>query len=113
MESAANPGKGINKDATEQASQPKLFMANGKLHATWQENNGGSQIRVAVYNGNDAAPQWDFFDGNQVNGLNFNAAKNAQQPQMTINGAKVMLTWHEADTSTPAVTQIRAMNLSF
>lgn len=103
---------GINKDNTKSANNNgadpfSAAVLNGKLYLSWDEFNGSavSQIRVAVYNGNDAAPVWTFVDGNGVNGLNRNASFGAYNPTLSILNNKLYNIWQE-DNGTCA--QIRA-----
>jgi hypothetical protein len=84
-----------------------------KLYATWDEGTSSptsyaSQIRVALYNGNDSLPSWAFVDGNGPNGINNNTTQNAVAPQLTVSGNKLYATWQE-DTNNPAfyASQIR------
>ena len=93
---------GINKANT--ATGPRIVSFNSKLYAAWDESGGVAQIRVAVYNGNPAAPVWSLVDGNGVNGLNKNPARDARAPKFATFNGKLYLTWYE-DTAT--VSQIR------
>jgi hypothetical protein len=91
-----NGANGINKDATKNAGSSQLTVLGSKLFATWAEDNGAaSQIRVAEYNGNDTSPSWAFVDGNGANGINKDATKNADSPQLTVLGSKLYTTWAE------------------
>ncbi|MGK5095492.1 hypothetical protein WDW89_26210 [Deltaproteobacteria bacterium TL4] len=99
--------QGINKDVTEKAYEPQLLVFKSKLYAYWREDNGDGQIRVAVYNGNDQQPSWEYTDGNGLNGLNFNGSEGARHPQMTILNSKLYTVWDENDASTD-IPQIRA-----
>lgn len=58
-------GSGLNYQMTSSASTPYLIAFQGMLYASWNENDTTSgvlnhvpQIRMAVYNGNDASPSW-------------------------------------------------------
>jgi hypothetical protein len=102
---------GINKGATNQAYYPQLTVFNSKLYSTWSEtswsettNNYIYQTRVAVYNGNDGAPEWSFVDGNDVTGLNKDATKQAYYPQLIVFNSKLYASWFEFNGS---VNQIR------
>jgi hypothetical protein len=96
-----NGANGINKDATKSAMSPQLTALGGKLYATWQEYNGSNigQVRVAVYNGNDASPSWAFVDGNGANGINKDATKGASSPQLAVSGSKLYATWGELNAT--------------
>jgi hypothetical protein len=95
---------GINKNVAQTAVAPQLTVLGSKLYATWNENNGtASQIRVAVYNGNDAAPAWTFVDGGGTNGINKNGAQGAFAPQLTVLGSKLYATWQESNGTTDQI----------
>jgi len=110
-----NGPNGINKDTTQNAVAPQLTVFGSKLYATWEEGTNNpafhaSQIRVAVYNGNDSSPSWTFVDGNGPNGINKNTTQNAVVPQLTVFGNKLYATWQE-DTNNPTfyASQIRVV----
>jgi hypothetical protein len=87
---------GINKSATESGFNPQLTAMGSKLYATWAEYSGiVSQIRVIVYNGNDASPSWAFVDGNGPNGINHDTSKNASYPELAVFNTKLYATWRE------------------
>lgn len=89
---------GINKDPVRPASWPYLTVFNNKLYAIWSENKTGDhdgQIRVAVYNGNDDAPSWQFVDGNGTNGINKDPATKAKWPQLEVANGKLYAIWTE------------------
>ena len=95
-----NGANGLNKDVTANANFCYLASANSKLYMTWTESNGViPQIRVAAYNGNDAAPVWTFVDGNGANGINKNAAKNATSSRLAVLNSKLYAAWTENNTS--------------
>ena len=96
---------GINKIKTKPANNPRLTVSNSKLYATWEESNDTStQIRMAVYNGNDIAPSWTFIDGNGTNGLNVDPLRFARYPQLVDFASNLYATWQEFNG---AATQIR------
>lgn len=100
---------GINKDRTKAATGPTLVVFQGQLYAAWVERSSAtnaSQIRVALYNGNDSAAVWRFVDLDGVNGINKNAANNAFSPQLAVFNSKLYATWSEADNG--SIQQIRA-----
>jgi len=91
---------GINKDAGQPAAHPRLVVFHEKLYATWVERSAATtafQVRVASYDGNDDAPVWSFVDLNGTNGINKNAAKDAQAPRLAIFNGKLYASWSEAD----------------
>lgn len=92
-----NGANGINKDPNYFASEPILVVHSSKLYAVWRERNSSNilQIRVAVYNDNDALPTWIFVDGNGDDGLNKNTGVLAQNPQAVSFNSKLYLTWKE------------------
>jgi hypothetical protein len=93
-----NGTNGINKNGANGASSPQMSVLGNKLYATWDEHSGtASQIRVAVYNGNDAAPSWTFVDGNGTNGINKDATIKAYYPQLTVCGGALYATWEESN----------------
>lgn len=89
---------GINKDPLQTADpSPQLAVHGSQLVAVWTEHLPFveySQVRIAVYNGNDAAPAWRFIDHGAY-GLNFDPANNAYHPRMIAFNAKLYVTWHE------------------
>jgi len=90
---------GINKLAIYSARRPKLHSINSKLYASWNEPNsfGITQIRVAVYNGNDGSPSWQFVDGNAATGINWAFGSNALTPFLAPYGSKLFNIWTEFD----------------
>jgi hypothetical protein len=96
---------GLNKNSLKNATDPRLLFYNSKLYAAWKESNDvASQIRIAVYNGNDVAPLWSFVDGGNITGLNHDSSRNAYHPQFTASGADLYLVWQEFNG---AATEIR------
>jgi hypothetical protein len=90
---------GLNKDSSFNANFPQPAVLNSKLYVSWAELNGGgvSQIRVAVYNGNDSSPSFSFVDGNGANGINLDPTKSAQYPHLVAANSKLYITWWEQD----------------
>lgn len=103
-----NGTNGINK-AAYSAFRPKFFELNGKLYATWEETDSSSvkQVRVRVYNGNDASPAWTFVDGNSATGLNKNTSYSANNIHAAVYGTKLYLSWTESDDVTYTPSQVR------
>ena len=87
-----NGTNGINKDTSKLAQKPQLTIFNSKLYAIWYEFY---QIRVVVYNGNDASPSWSFVDGNGATGINKDTSKFAYAPQLTVFNSTLYATWEE------------------
>lgn len=92
---------GINKDVGQHAYCIQLTVFNNKLYSIWHETDGGSnsQIRVAVYNGDDSDPSWSFVNGNGVNGINKDPSQIATLPQLTVSQNKLYATWRESNGS--------------
>ncbi|MEM7184193.1 MAG: hypothetical protein AAF518_25060, partial [Spirochaetota bacterium] len=71
---------GLNHNAAHTASGCNIIAFNSKLYAIWLETNSSAktQVRAAVYNGNDSSPAWTFVDGNASDiGLNKINTENA------------------------------------
>jgi hypothetical protein len=98
---------GINHDpscsATISVSTVSLAVLGTKLYVAWAEYNasGITQIRVASYDGST----WAFVDGNGANGINYNTAMSATNPQMTVYNSKIYATWTEVNSIN--ISQIR------
>ena len=93
-----NGAEGLNRSSSFDVQGVRLAVSNCQLYATWFENNvpGKSQIRVAVYNGNDLAPQWTFVDGgNLSSGINRFAALNARNPSLVSFNGLLSVLWEE------------------
>lgn len=102
---------GINRDSAQGAGLPQTAVFNTKLYAIWAESNGSrSQVRVVVYNGNNTAPGWTFVDGASLSaGLNYNATKNCDAPQLIVFNSKLYAAWTENNTNTNSPSQVRVM----
>lgn len=95
-----NGTNGLNFDKTQNGTVPQGAVSNSKLYSVWTESNGSfNQTRVAVYNGNDSSPVWKFVDGAGTNGINYNTARDANQPQLSALGLKLYGTWTENNGS--------------
>lgn len=90
---------GLNRNSSHYACYPSMTVFAGKLYLTWIEGSSTYQVRVAVYNGNDAAPGWSFVDGNAATGLNVNTAQGATSPKLEIFNNKLYLIWSESIVS--------------
>ncbi|MBF0236783.1 MAG: hypothetical protein HQM12_03695 [SAR324 cluster bacterium] len=99
---------GINKDTARTAETPRLVVYNNILYATWRELNasGERQIRVSMYNANDASPLWLMVDGNGTDGLNYTTTVSAYDPFPVAFNSKLYLIWYELNAA-QTQTQIR------
>ncbi|KAF1334329.1 hypothetical protein FI667_g1874, partial [Globisporangium splendens] len=74
---------GVNRDPTQSAASPHLLVHNSKLYAAWHEVSATTvitQVRVAVFNGQDLTPAWTFAAGNLASrGLNYATTTSAAQ----------------------------------
>ncbi len=88
---------GVNRDAAAGAAYPQLLAFNKKLYLIWEEHNGiATQIRVAIYHGDEEKPQWRFVDGGGVPGLNLNPMANAGEAHLMAHDGRLYATWREA-----------------
>jgi hypothetical protein len=126
-----NSAAGINHSASSTARGITFATSGNKLYALWTEQASGatSQIRAAVYNGNDAHPSWTFVDGNGANGLNIHPQDNAANPALAVYGEVLYASWKEqlgpggrygihvayynGNDAAPAWTEVDQGNLSF
>lgn len=122
---------GLNHSASSKAATPTLAVLANKLYAVWSEQASGSasQIRAAVYGGNDAAPSWAFVDGNGASGINIRSSNNAANPTLAVYGGILYSAWKEqlgnggdygirvanynGDDNSPAWSAVDSGNLSF
>lgn len=108
---------GINMNAARSASSPYAAAHDTKLYVAWQEPatvGGATQIRVAVFNGNDLAPSWAFVDGNlPAAGLNKVVSSSARNVKLcscratTSTSATYLFAAWEEDEATTSTQQIR------
>ncbi|KAJ8574712.1 hypothetical protein ON010_g4500 [Phytophthora cinnamomi] len=105
---------GLNKVSTASAAGPHAVAHSSKLYAAWHESAAGvAQIRVAVFNGVDAAPTWTFVDGNQnTQGINYAATQSAQNVRLCScafkgSSTKVLYAAWAETSATTGTTQIR------
>lgn len=96
---------GINFNLGFSAATPQLIGFDSKLYAIWVEGTPqGDQMRVAVYNGNDAAPSWKFVDGNAANGLILPGTGNVQSfPRLTVFDNRLFGAFWEQTGSGPLI----------
>jgi hypothetical protein len=88
---------GINRVPTSHALAPSLAIFNDRLYASWAEQGAGTiyQIRIAVYNGNDADPKWVLVDGGQDLGLNVFTSASAGTSKLAALGSRLYVGWEE------------------
>lgn len=110
---------GLNEDPAAKAFGPRLTALGSKLYATWQENDlpNTVQVKIAAYDGDDAAPAWTFVHGSGATGLN--APGNfGQFPQLTAFSSRLYAAWfasgqvwiavYNGDDLAPAWTRVDA-----
>lgn len=94
----------LNRLSSHNGYNPKLVTHDSKLYAIWHEDSvidasgdlmGNRLVRVAAYNGNDAAPSWSFVDGNQDNGLNWSPSNYTEKADMVSFDNALYATWSE------------------
>lgn len=61
----AGPERGLNRDSSRRAIWSRLVVHDGRLFAYWHEeiSEDAFTIRVARYNGDEAAPAWSYVGG--------------------------------------------------
>jgi len=81
----------------------QFIVYKEKLHLTWCEQDPNKfQIRVAVYNGNDSSPLWDFVDGDGTTGLNLTPLQDANKPNLLPFENKLYAIWTEFHSGSSA-----------
>jgi hypothetical protein len=94
---------GINWNPAKNGTGPQLTSCQGKLFASWTENNGiAVQVRVAQYGGGSS---WSFIDGGGANGINHNINESAQNSIVVCYGIYLYVSWIE---SNGIANQVRA-----
>lgn len=90
---------GLNKNTGQFASRPHFVAFNSKLYLFWIETNAGmvTQVRAAVYNGDDSSPAWTFVDGNGANGINKSTAQDAEYVHAGVYNEKLYVSWSESN----------------
>lgn len=84
---------------------------NGKLYILW--NEGGTTVRLKVYNGNDGAPSWSFVDGNTAAGFNFSAGSSTTYANIVSSPTWDMhLIWGEGASKLPRVSVYNGVDSS-
>jgi len=93
---------GINRDAAYAAVVPYFAVNSGVLYLAWQEQTAANktQIRVAQYNGNDAAPVWSSIDGGSLNRL---TTEDAESPQLVVFNNALHVLYNEKSGTTPQI----------
>ena len=99
---------GINKDYRNNASHPKLVVANSNLYAVWLEENGSTQVRVAQF---DNSSSWTFKDGDGFDGLNVNTARVTGKASAAEYNNQLYVAWSETNDNN--TTQIRVARAPF
>ena len=100
--------KGISKDYRNNASHPKLVVANSNLYAVWLEENGSTQVRVAQF---DNSSSWTFKDGDGFDGLNVNTARVTGKASAAAYNNQLYVAWSETNDNN--TTQIRVARAPF
>ena len=100
--------KGINKDYRNNATHPKLVVANSNLYAVWLEENGSTQVRVAQF---DNSSSWTFKDGDGFDGLNVNTARVTGKASAAAYNNQLYVAWSETNDNN--TTQIRVARAPF
>jgi len=86
---------GLNTHSKRSSRASKLVVSNKKLYVTWEEIGARTQfIRVAVYNGNDAAPAWMLVDGKNVKGINKGLYTYRSSPDLIPFNSKLYAKWN-------------------
>jgi len=103
-------GIGLNFNSSLGAITPMMVTAtNNQLYISWTESNSQlvTQVRVAVYNGNDGSPAWTFVDGGGLNGLNFNSSINSFAPSLTNFNGNLYSAWEEFNSGGTDLSRVR------
>jgi len=83
---------GINYNSASGGGTPAFAVFNGKLYACWSE---ASMTRVKAYDGSS----WSWVDGGTANGLNYNNAMGANNPQLAVYNNKLYCIWSESNST--------------
>jgi hypothetical protein len=100
---------GWNKDIylNVGATNPTALVYDNVMYVAWYEVdtvNYVDQIRTVKYNGTAKT----FIDGGGLTGINFNTARNAENPVLTDYNGELYALWHEGKTNGLTDDQIRA-----
>ncbi|MCP4294604.1 MAG: hypothetical protein GY786_03265 [Proteobacteria bacterium] len=100
--------RGLNYDASRDASNPSAVSFQSKMFVTWNEEDSSSngQIRVAQYDpsADSSSDIWSFVDGNTTTGINKDTSEDANDPNIFVFDNNLFITWSEEDAG---VYQIR------
>lgn len=103
-------GGGLFREPGKDALAPRLAVHAGRLYAAWHEDNGSArQARVAVYNGDDAAPAWRLVDGGSTAGLGGDPARHSLFPSLASAGGVLYAAWYQL-TEGPRRVRVAAYN---
>ncbi len=87
---------GLNSNPERDTYFPQLMAFNSKLYITWREmGEHAMQLHVAVFNGDEANPQWKFVDRGAGLGVNHDPAQDAFDPQFAVFNSKLYMSWQE------------------
>jgi hypothetical protein len=93
----------FNIGTTHTPSYIHLTAQAGKAYLTWTDQGSGSSLAlVAVYNGNDAAPNWTRVDG-ATSELNLVATNTAALTSLGVAGGVLFGSWLELNGGAPQV----------
>ncbi len=102
---------GRNRDNNRHADFISLTEANGRLYASWEERvlpAAEYQVRVAVFNGDESNPAWNFVEGGNIDyGINYDPINNARFPKGVGFNSKLFMTWSEGS---PFQIRVAAFN---
>lgn len=100
----------LNKVAAQAAQKPELAVVGSSLYAVWVEASaaapGNTQVRAAVYSGNDTLPSWGAVHNSLDPPLNKVAAQVAAEAHAAALGSKLYVTWAEASAG-GGIPQVR------
>ena len=99
-------GTNLNFNPAHSSYIPRGVIHNSKLHACWLENN---KTRVAVNNGTHDAPNWQFLDGANTNGINRDPARASFDCNLVSVNSRLFLFWTET-TGTAYVGRLLEYN---
>jgi hypothetical protein len=90
---------GLNRDPDQVAIWSRLMVHDGDLYAYWQEgaDTDARTIRIARYNGNDAAPSWHYIDGSMEQGLRTSSTATAEYASLASHAGDLYAAWRSAE----------------
>ncbi len=103
-----SPNDGLNKTPSGSAGGLELMVFNNKLYASWPEGIlNDAKVRVAVYNGDDVAPDWKYVDGHD-NGITKQLIYKNGNMRLAVADSKLYALWLErTEPYDPNVRRIR------